>query len=98
MMTLNDGDWYDYNGVNTFSSMAYESMAKFQNNLGIPGNGINSYYYQQTTPIYDLLFNVKYLIGESNDYSRYEKTNEEYTNLTTFKYTNGLIFGVKKKI
>lgn len=98
MMTLNDGDWYDYNGVNTFSSMAYESMAKFQNNLGIPGNGINSYYYQQTTPIYDLLFNVKYLIGESNDYSRYEKTNEEYTNLTTFKYTNGLIFGVKEDI
>lgn len=98
MLTLNDGDWYGYNGINTFSSMAYESMAKFQNDLGIPGNEINSYYYQQTTPIYDILFDVKYLIGESNDYSRYEIADANYPKLTKFNYSNGLIFGVKKEL
>lgn len=98
ILTLNDGDWYDYNGVNTFSSMAYESVAQFQNKLGIPGNEINSYYYQQTTPIYDLLFDVKYLLGKSNDYTRYKTINEEENNLQMFNYTNGLIFGVKDDI
>lgn len=97
MLTLNDGDWYDYNGVNTFSSMAYESMAKFQNKLGIPGNGINSYYYQQTTPVYDLLFDIKYILGTSNDYTRYKSINEE-NNIQEFKYTNGLIYGVKNDL
>ena len=98
MMTLNDGDWYDYNGVNTFSSMAYVSMAEFQNKLGIPGNGINSYYYQQTTPIYDLLFNVKYLIGSTNDKIRYTLLEESGEDIQEFKYTNGLIFGVRNEI
>lgn len=98
MLTLNDGDWYDYNGVNTFSSMAYVSMAEFQNKLGIPGNGINSYYYQQTTPIYDLLFNVKYLIGSTNDKIRYTLLEESGEDIQEFKYTNGLIFGVRNEI
>lgn len=96
LLTLNDGDWYDYNGVNTFSSMAYEDMAIFQNKLGIPGNEINSYYYQQTTPIYDLLFDVKYLFGESNDYTRY--TTLKNNSIQRFDYTNGLIFGVNDKL
>ncbi|MBO5474996.1 MAG: YfhO family protein [Bacilli bacterium] len=98
MMTLNDGSWYDYYGLTTFSSMAYESMAILQHNLGIPGNEINSYYYVQTTPIYDLMFDIKYFIGDSNDLNRYVplKTIEETVN--QFQYNVGLIFGVNKDI
>lgn len=98
MMTLNDGSWYDYYGLTTFSSMAYESMAILQHNLGIPGNEINSYYYVQTTPIYDLMFDIKYFIGESNDLNRYVplKTIEETVN--QFQYNVGLMFGVNKDI
>ena len=73
MMTLNDGSWYNYYGMTTFSSMAYESLAKLQHRLGMPGNNINSYYYVQPTPIYDLMFDIKYFIGERNDFNRYEE-------------------------
>lgn len=98
MMTLNDGSWYDYYGMTTFSSMAYEKMAILQNNLGIPGNNINSYYYIQSTPIYDLMFNIKYFIGVSNDLNRYTeiKTIDETAN--EFKYNVGLAYGVNKNI
>ena len=29
-LTLNDPAWYDYYGISTFSSMAYENTSKFQ--------------------------------------------------------------------
>ncbi len=98
MMTLNDGSWYDYYGLTTFSSMAYESLAILQHNLGIPGNEINSYYYVQSTPIYDLMFDIKYFIGNSNDLNRYVplKTIEE--TLNEFQYNVGLVFSVSKEI
>ncbi len=98
MMTLNDPSWYNYYGMTTFSSMAYETMAILQHNLGMPGNQINSYYYVQTTPIYDLMFDIKYFIGNSNDYNRYTvtKTIEETAN--EFTYNVGLIFGVNNRI
>lgn len=98
MMTLNDSSWYNYYGVTSFSSMAYESMAILQNNLGIPGNEINSYSYVQSTPIYDLMFDIKYFIGDTNDYKRYieVKTIEETAN--EFTYNVGLGFGVNKDV
>lgn len=98
MMTLNDGSWYNYYGMTTFSSMAYESMAILQHNLGLPGNEINSYYYAQTTPIYDLMFDIKYFIGDSNDTNRYviTKTIDETAN--EFTYNVGLGFGVNNNI
>ncbi len=98
MMTLNDSSWYNYNGMTTFSSMAYENMAILQHNLGIPGNEINSYYYVHSTPIYDLMFDIKYFIGSLNDYFRYKeiKTIEETAN--EFVYNVGLIYGVKEDI
>ncbi len=98
MMTLNDGSWYDYYGQTTFSSMAYENMAILQHNLGIPGNVINSYYYVQSTPIYDLMFDIKYFIGMRNDYNRYKEivTNMETAN--EFEYNVGLMFGTNKDL
>ncbi len=38
-----DPAWYNYNGVSTFSSMAYEKVANLQEQLGLYGNYINSY-------------------------------------------------------
>ncbi|SRR5574344_688842 len=98
MMTLNDASWYNYHGMTTFSSMAYQSMAVLQNNLGMPGNDINSYYYVQSTPIYDLMFDMKYFIGNSNDLKRYTpiKSIEETAN--KFNYNVGLIFGTKSQL
>jgi uncharacterized membrane protein YfhO len=46
-------------------------MAVMQYNLGMPGNEINSFYYKQNTPVYDLMFNLEYIIGNSVDSKRY---------------------------
>ncbi|MCR4581682.1 MAG: YfhO family protein [Bacilli bacterium] len=97
-MTLNDGSWYNYNGMTTFSSMAYESMAKLQNFLGMPGNKINSYSYVQSTPIYDLMFDIKYFIGISNDKTRYTKIYEDEETVNEFKYNVGLGFATNNRI
>ena len=98
MMTLNDSSWYGYNGMTTFSSMAYENMAKLQNNLGMPGNEINSYYYVQQTPIYDLMFDMKYFIGATNDIDRYKVIAREEEQANEFIYNVGLGFGVNRDI
>lgn len=98
MMTLNDASWYNYYGMTTFSSMAYEDMAILQHNLGMPGNEINSYYYVQSTPIYDLMFNIKYFIGDSNDFNRYESIHTIDETVNKFNYNIGLIYGVNKNI
>ena len=94
-LTYNDPSWYGYYGINTFSSMAYESLAKLQHNIGIPGNTINSYYYSQTTPIYDLMFDVVFTIGNTNDKKRYLTLKN---NVNLFTYNIGLGFGVSKQI
>ena len=99
ILTFNDGAWYDYYGQTTFSSMAYDSIAKINNNLGQPGNYINSYYYKQNTPIYDLIFDIKYMIGTNEDPKRYHLILNE-NNTLTYKnnHTNGLMFGVNNNI
>ena len=98
-LTLNDPAWYNYYGQETFSSMAYYKLAKLNYNLGMPGNEINSYYYKQNTPIYDLMFNIKYIIGKSNDNDFYKLyLNENGLNTYLFKYNVGLMFGVNKNI
>ena len=98
MMTLNDGSWYNYYGMTTFSSMAYEDLALLQNNLGMPGNQINSYYYVQSTPIYDLMFNIKYFIGDQNDFSRYTTLHTLEESAVEFNYNIGLMYGVNEDI
>lgn len=98
MMTLNDSSWYNYYGVTSFTSMAYESMAILQHNLGMPGNEINSYSYVQTTPIYDLMFDIKYFIGNSNDFYRYIEVTTIQETANEFTYNVGLGFGVNKNI
>ena len=99
LLTYNDPSWYNYYGQMTFSSMAYENMAVINHALGMPGNEINSYYYKSNTPIYDMLFNVKYIIGDINDfihYSLYFDSND--LAIYKSKYNLGLMFGVNNNI
>jgi len=53
---------YGYNGISTFSSMAYEDYSKLQYSLGMYGNRINSYTYNTQTPVYNMMYNIKYVI------------------------------------
>ena len=98
ILTFNDPAWYNYYGQETFSSMAYYDIAKLNHNLGMPGNEINSYYYKQNTPIYDLLFNIKYIVGNNIDNKRYELYYNDELNIYKFKYTTGLMFKVEDSI
>ena len=97
MLTLNDASWYGYNGVTTFSSMAYESLSHLMERLGFAGNNINSYSYSETTPVADLMFDIKYIFGLTNDTKRYEKIDSDYT-ITKFKYNIGLGFATNTKL
>ena len=92
MLTLNDASWYGYNGVTTFSSMAYESMAHLMDKLGYSGNNINSYSYSETTPVNDIILNVKYLLGFTNDKKRYKLENTSDYTISKFNYNVGLGF------
>ena len=95
--TLNDSSKSFYNGVTTFSSMAYQDMAELQRYLGNQGNNINSYMYVDQTPIYDMMFDVKYMIGSRIDKQRYELIKPN-SNITKFNYSLGLAFGVNKDV
>lgn len=67
---------YGYNGMSTFSSMAYEDYSQNQYSLGMFGNRINSYTYNTQTPVYNMMFAIKYLM--QNDTSL-EPSTEFYT-------------------
>ncbi len=57
-----DPCWYYYNGMSTFTSMAYESVANMQSNLGMFSNFINSYTYHRQTPVYNSFFALDYIV------------------------------------
>ena len=57
---------YNYNGISTFSSMAYQEYSQTQYNLGMFGNRINSYTYNTQTPVYNMMYAIKYLIKDSS--------------------------------
>ena len=62
-----DPAWYGYNGVSTFTSMAYEKMANTQSDLGLYGNYINSYTYHLQTPVYNMMHSIRYIVDNSED-------------------------------
>lgn len=75
-----DPAWYGYNGVSTFSSMAYEKMSNVQSDLGLAGNYINSYTYHLQTPIYNMMHSLRYIVD--ND-PAVNVANDYYTELMT---------------
>lgn len=97
--TLNDGAWYNYNGISIFSSVAYEQMAKSQKKLGISGNDVNSYYYRQNTPIYNSIMSIKYFVGLENKNPLY-KLVKNINSYDIYENTRYLppIFGVSQNI
>lgn len=68
LRTRNDPSWYYYNGVSTFTSLAYEKLSNLQKNMGMFGNYINSYTYNPQTPVYNAMFSLKYVVDNSTDY------------------------------
>lgn len=99
MLTLNDSSWYGYHGLRSFSSMEYEAVANLMYNLGASGNGINSFFYKINTPIFDVMFDLKYLIGKIDDslqYTFYARVDD--MDIYRNKYNLGLMYGVNKDI
>ncbi len=60
-----DPCWYDYNGMSTFSSMAYEKVANMQSHLGMFSNYINSYTYNRQTAVYNAFFALDYIVNNT---------------------------------
>ena len=80
-----DPAWFGYNGVSTFSSMAYEKMSNMQSNLGLYSNYINSYTYYVQTPVYNMMNSIKYVV---NNDPKVSIDDDFFTELTTVdKYT-----------
>ena len=98
ILTHADPSWYGYFGSTTFSSMYYENVAVMKNYLGLPGNGINSHYYKQTTPLYDLMFNIRYMFGDSVDTLRYTLFYDGKEIVYKKNYHSGLMFAVNHNI
>ncbi len=63
LRTRMDPSWYYYNGVSVFSSMASEIVSNLQDDLGMMSNRINSYTYNPQTPVYNMMFALKYIVN-----------------------------------
>lgn len=70
--------WYNYNGISTFTSMAYESLSKLEKSLGLASNNVDSYTYHLQTPIYNMMHSLKYIFD--ND-SNVEVEGDYYTEI-----------------
>lgn len=66
LRTRMDPSWYYYNGVSVFSSMANEKLSNLQDDLGLMSNRINSYTYNPQTPVYNMMFSLKYLLNNES--------------------------------
>ena len=97
-MTYNDGSFIGYNGVSTFSSMAYENLSRLERSLGLGGNNINSYYYNMQTPVYNSIHNIKYIIGNLDNNNYYTKYITSENNVFKYKYYLPLMFAVDNDI
>lgn len=103
--TRMDPSLYGYNGMSIFSSMAYEQYSRNQYSLGMFSNRINSYTYHTQTPVYNLMFSLKYLmqtegsLAPSEDfYQLTGTTSDESVNIYRNRYHLPLAFTVKDTI
>ncbi len=103
--TRMDPCYFGYNGMSTFSSMAYEDYSQLQYSLGMFGNRINSYTYNTQTPVYNMMFNIKYLlqtdvsIAPSENLYHYKfTTSDEKTNVYENKYFLPIAFAANENI
>lgn len=103
--TRMDPAYYGYNGISVFSSMAYESYSQLHSSLGMQGNKVNSYTYNTQTPVYNMMFNIKYLIQtdvslapSSNLYKKIYTTSDKKSNVYESKYNLPIAYCVNSKI
>lgn len=103
--TRMDPAYYGYNGISVFSSMAYESYSQLQSSLGMQSNKVNSYTYNTQTPVYNMMFNIKYLIQtdvslapSSNLYKKIYTTTDKKSNVYESKYNLPIAYCVNSKI
>ncbi len=103
--TRMDPCYYGYNGISIFSSMAYENYSQLQYSLGMFGNRINSYTYNTQTPVYNMMFNIKYLINSNeslelneNLYNYKLSSSDEKTDVYENKYNLPIAYCVNMNI
>ncbi|MDE6659159.1 MAG: YfhO family protein, partial [Eubacterium sp.] len=96
---------YGYRGMSNFSSMAYENYSRLQYSLGMYGNRINSYTYNTQTPIYNLMYSLKYLIYNGEDirpstdlYTRVYESNDYDTTIYENDYFLPIAYCVNSAI
>ncbi len=99
LVTLNDSSLFGYYGITTFSSMMYEKVANTFYDLGVAGNYINSVQYVKNTPIFDLIFNINYIISSNDSLSNYN-VKETGNNVNLFKnnYKGNLFYLMDENI
>lgn len=96
--------WYNYEGMNCFSSMASENYSKMQFKLGNFSNEINSFMYHNQTPIYNMMFNIKYVIDNNNPiklnskYYKYLRGSREKQTVYQNKYATSIGFAANKAL
>lgn len=95
--TYNDPALNNYYGISVFSSMTYEDISKIQRKLGNGSNNINSYYYNLQTPIYNSMFNIKYLVGKFNYNKSFYKENKN-EGIKEYKYPLSIAYKVNNSI
>lgn len=110
LLTRMDNCWFFYDGVSTFSSMAYETVSNLQDYLGMYGNRINSYTYHDQTALYNAMMSLKYVVDNhtyvpTDNYvpqlagnDLYTKVHE-YNEMTVYRnnYWLPVAFGVSDK-
>lgn len=102
LRTRMDPCWYGYNGVSTFSSMAYEKTANLMKALGFFGNKINSYTYYPQTPVFNSLFSLRYIYDNNdllseNKYYKLAAANETF-DAYQYNYYLPLAFSVSSDV
>jgi len=58
----------NYNGITGFSSIIPQTVLKNQNAIGADADTYNFIMYYPQTPVYNSIFSIKYLIGETKSF------------------------------
>lgn len=94
--TLNDGSIYDYNGLSMFNSMANATFNRYFGDMGGAGYlGGNRYTYYDSSPVTNIIFNIRYLIARSGkSYGEpYMKMIDSAGNVTLYENTDYINMG-----
>jgi len=89
----NTGSVLGYNGISTYNSVSNYNISYLNRKLGLDGNGSYYFTYNGSTPIYNILFDVKYSIGKQDDLF-FNKIGDVYQ----FRNNKGLMFEVSENI